>query len=171
MIWASSNCQRCRKRTSRFLSGQPGFASYVEGSTKQMNRSALSTLLKKPFSYASSFSTAQVYPNSSRGVTGVLGLSSGSPPPRMRLARKKPLWRTSDLYLHVCTASTKYVVSLACSLLGSPICFQGGSDCMAGKPKWYVNLYFFKLAKMMAVKDESREGHSYIEPSCMASHI
>jgi hypothetical protein len=31
---------------------------------------------------------------------------------------------------------------------------------MAGKPKWYVNLYFLRFAKMMAVKDERREGHS-----------
>jgi hypothetical protein len=34
-----------------------------------------------------------------------------------------------------------------------------------------VNLYFFRLAKMMAVKEERREGHSYIEPSWMASQI
>jgi hypothetical protein len=34
-----------------------------------------------------------------------------------------------------------------------------------------VNLYFFRFAKMMAVKEESRDGHSYMEPSCIASHI
>jgi hypothetical protein len=56
-------------------------------------------------------------------------------------------------------------------LLVAPICFQGGSDCIAGKPKWYVNLYFLRFAKMMAVKEERSEGHSYIEPSWMASHI
>ena len=34
-----------------------------------------------------------------------------------------------------------------------------------------MNLYFFRFAKMMAVKEERREGHSYIEPSWIASHI
>lgn len=42
---------------------------------------------------------------------------------------------------------------------------------MAGKPKWYVKLYFLRFAKMMAVKEERSEGHSYIEPSWTASHI
>jgi len=84
---------------------------------------------------------------------------------------KKPLCLTSLLYLNVCTASTKCVVSTGLSLLVAPICFHCGSDCIAGKPKWYVNLYFLRFAKMMAVKEESSEGHSYIEPSCMASHI
>lgn len=34
-----------------------------------------------------------------------------------------------------------------------------------------MNLYFLRLAKMMAVKEERREGHSNIEPSWIASHI
>jgi hypothetical protein len=34
-----------------------------------------------------------------------------------------------------------------------------------------VNLYFLRFAKMMAVKEERREGHSYIEPSWIASQI
>jgi hypothetical protein len=34
-----------------------------------------------------------------------------------------------------------------------------------------VNLYFFRFAKMMAVKEARREGHSYIEPSWIASQI
>ena len=42
----------------------------------------------------------------------------------------------------------------------SPTCFHGGSDWIAGNPKWYVNLYFLRLAKMMVVKEERSEGHS-----------
>lgn len=34
-----------------------------------------------------------------------------------------------------------------------------------------MNLYFFKLAKKMVVNEERREGHSYIDPSWMASQI
>jgi hypothetical protein len=34
-----------------------------------------------------------------------------------------------------------------------------------------VNLYFFRFAKMMAVKEARREGHSYMEPSWIASQI
>jgi hypothetical protein len=34
-----------------------------------------------------------------------------------------------------------------------------------------VNLYFLRFAKMMVVKDARREGHSYIEPSWIASQI
>jgi hypothetical protein len=34
-----------------------------------------------------------------------------------------------------------------------------------------VNLYFFKLAKVMSVNEERSEGHSKMEPSWIASHI
>lgn len=53
----------------------------------------------------------------------------------------------------------------------SPACFHGGSDCIAGKPKWYVNLYFLRFAKVIRVKAARSEGHSYIEPSWIASQI
>lgn len=96
---------------------------------------------------------------------------------RTFLARKKPCCLASTPYLHVCTVSTKLVASWLVRRTGCAPCsrgatgFQVGSECKAGKAKWYVNLYFFRSAKQITAKDESKEGHEYTVPSLIASHI
>ena len=113
------------------------------------------------------------YPSSSIGVVGGPSGSGSSSVDfeRTFFARKKPRWRASERYFQVWTASTSCTVSRELSRFMSPACFHCGSDCIAGNPKWYVNLCFLRFANVIRVNAERREGHSYIEPSCIASHI
>ena len=48
---------------------------------------------------------------------------------------------------------------------------HGGSECRAGNPNRYVNLYFLRSAKQIIENDANSEGQEKIVPSFIASHI